>query len=197
MKNLFLEIVKLGTILMVVCAVAAGALGLTYAYTAPVIAEQERKGQEEKNQEVIKIFAQVKDVSLSPKEELVEELKAKFPELEVIFEIISGEEVVGAAVKISPRGYGGPVVVAVGFDLEGNIVGVKVLDASKETAGIGNKVMTDEIFLGQFAGKKVSDPLEVKKDVDAISGATISSKAVVRGVKDASQIFIEIMKAGK
>ncbi len=196
MKNPVLESIKLGLILMVVCSVAAGTLGLTYAYTAPIIKAQQDVEIARANQDILKIFGEG-ELSLSPKEELVDELKEKFPELETIFEITSNGEIIGTAIKMAPKGYGGPIAVAVAINPEGNLVGIKVLDVSKETAGIGTKVMSDEAFLAQFSAKKVSDPFEVKKDVDAISGATISSKAVAKGVREACEIFTKHIKVGK
>ena len=93
---------------------------------------------------------------------------------------LKGGEVVGYVSEISVMGYGGPITVTAGMDLEGNLTGVSVGgDQFKETAGLGAKTK-DLAFTGQFTGKQV--PLELKRDIDSVAGATISSGAVVSGV---------------
>ncbi|MEA5065974.1 MAG: FMN-binding protein [Christensenellaceae bacterium] len=89
-------------------------------------------------------------------------------------------KVVGYVSEISVKGYGGPIAVTAGMDLTGALTGVSVGgDQFKETAGLGAKTK-DTAFTGQFIGKQT--PLELKKDIDSVAGATISSGAVVSGV---------------
>jgi len=105
-----------------------------------------------------------------------------------------GNDVVGYAVKSkSAKGYSGDVWIMTGFDGEGGIVNTYVLE-HKETPGLGSK-MADEKFKEQFLelvpGKK---PLAVNKDggeIDAISGATISSRAFCEAVNSAAEILSE------
>ncbi|MFA5113679.1 MAG: FMN-binding protein [Candidatus Margulisiibacteriota bacterium] len=89
----------------------------------------------------------------------------------------------GRAVAVKARGYGGEIELLVGIDAKGVVSGLKVLN-HRETPGLGANI-TGTKFLGQFKGKKAGDRLEAKKDIDAISGATISSRAVCFGVKEA------------
>ncbi|HYX09189.1 MAG TPA: RnfABCDGE type electron transport complex subunit G, partial [Bacteroidales bacterium] len=101
---------------------------------------------------------------------------------------------VGVAVKtFSKNGYGGQIDLMVGFTPDGTINNISVLD-QKETPGLGTK-MTDSVFKDQFNGK---DPeqfkLKVKKDggdVDAITAATISSRAFCDAVQKAYKIYKE------
>ncbi|MCU0640490.1 MAG: FMN-binding protein [Candidatus Margulisbacteria bacterium] len=93
----------------------------------------------------------------------------------------------GRALAVTVRGYGGEIELLVGIDQQERISGLKVL-SHKETPGLGANIVRPD-FLGQFKGKKRTDPLEAKKDIDAISGATISSRAVCNGVKDALERF--------
>ena len=88
----------------------------------------------------------------------------------------------GEAITVAPRGYAGPINMLVGVD-KAKVVGVKILN-HRETPGLGNKIVKPE-FLRQFAGKTLTDPIEPKKDIDAITGATISSRAVSKGVREA------------
>lgn len=96
-------------------------------------------------------------------------------------EVLAGAD--GYVVSVSPRGYAGEIKILAGVDLDGRIKGVKILD-HRETAGLGANVVSPA-FLKQFLEKTVKDPLEPKKDIDAVTGATISSRAVCKGVKEA------------
>ena len=103
-------------------------------------------------------------------------------------------ELVGMAVKTkSPKGYSGDIWLMVGFQKDGKISNIVVTE-HLETPGLGSK-MTGEKFISQFVGK---DPgksdLKVKKDggdIDAISGATISSRAFSEAVLNAYKTFVE------
>ena len=83
-------------------------------------------------------------------------------------------------------GYGGAIVLMVGFKKDKKtVISYKVLAAS-ETPGLGMKLKTPE-FAGQFAGKDGTS-LKVKKDggeIEAITSATITSRAVCRAIADA------------
>jgi len=85
----------------------------------------------------------------------------------------------GMAVIVEPQGYGGKVKMMVGVDESGRVSGVKILE-HRETPGLGAQIVTSK-FLGQFKGKTIADKLEV----EAITGASISSRAVAAGVKEA------------
>jgi electron transport complex protein RnfG len=99
-----------------------------------------------------------------------------------------GEEVVGYAVKsFTDKGFSGHFTMMVGFKPDGTIHNITVLD-HKETPGLGTK-MKEPKFKDQFPGKNPeSFKLKVKKDggpVDAITAATISSRAFCDGVQRA------------
>ncbi len=76
-------------------------------------------------------------------------------------------------------GFGSKVKVAVTLDADGTITDITI-DASGETAGFGQRTMEDEDFLAQFIGKKL--PLTLGEDVDALSGATLTSTAIVEAL---------------
>jgi len=76
-------------------------------------------------------------------------------------------------------GFGSKVKVTVTLDADGAITDITV-DASGETAGFGQRTMEDEDFLAQFIGKKL--PLTLGEDVDALSGATLTSTAIVEAL---------------
>lgn len=93
----------------------------------------------------------------------------------------------GRAIEVSPRGYSAPIEMLVGVDDSGEVSGVKILN-HRETPGLGAKV-TEPKFLAQFRGKSLKDPIEPKKDIDALTGATITTRAVCKGVRDALEKF--------
>jgi len=98
---------------------------------------------------------------------------------------------VGYAIISKGKGYGGEMKVIVGVGLDNRVAGVYVLSHS-ETTGIGSRA-TENAFLGQFTGKTL-DNLQLKKnggEIDAVTGATISSNAVTNAVHDGIQILIE------
>ena len=95
----------------------------------------------------------------------------------------------GYAVKVNPSGFNGTVSMMVGVDNNGSVLGISIISQT-ETAGLGAVSAADtsagEAFRGQFAG--MSGSVSVSKDggqVDAITGATITSRAVCTGVNAA------------
>jgi electron transport complex protein RnfG len=103
----------------------------------------------------------------------------------------------GIVARSGRRGYGGPVPVLVGLDLAGRIVGIKVASGAeglKETPGLGLKA-TEEAFWKQFLD--ADSTVALRKDggtIDAISGATITSRAVARGVAEAIRKYSKHLK---
>ena len=104
------------------------------------------------------------------------------------------DKAVGYAVEsISKNGFGGTVRLMVGFDNNGTILNINVLE-QKETPGLGTK-MTDEgnSLLASFKDKSAADiKMTVKKDggdIDALTAATISSRAYAEAVAVAYEAF--------
>ncbi|HON14431.1 MAG TPA: FMN-binding protein [Treponema sp.] len=185
MKNM----VKLGFIMAIYATVACVSLAFVYAGTQKVIAERQKADLE----------AALKD--LFPQGESFEEVTGTLqsPDSSVSFKneyvIKQGGTPIGMAVRAVGASYGGPVTVLIGVGTEGKIAGVKVLE-NKDTPGLGANAANPSYFVdrasgitfyGQFKGKSLSDPFEVKGDVIAITASTITSKAVTRVVKTAGQ----------
>ena len=92
----------------------------------------------------------------------------------------------GAKLSGSAEGFNaGIVVVDAELDDEGRIASLSI-DASSQTPEIGGQVETDKNFLSRFIGKKL--PVTLGEDVDAVSGATVSSQAVVDALNNAHSI---------
>ncbi|MBQ0056970.1 MAG: RnfABCDGE type electron transport complex subunit G [Bacteroidales bacterium] len=110
----------------------------------------------------------------------------------LIFPVTKDGQLVGNAVQaITKNGFGGNVVVMVGFSTDGEILGYSVLDCSNETPGLGAKMPTwfQKGEKGDVIGKNpTTNNLTVSKDggeVDAITAATISSRAFLDAVAQA------------
>jgi electron transport complex protein RnfG len=99
------------------------------------------------------------------------------------------------AFETSGKGYGGVVGLMVGIDVEENkLMGVGVT-IHGETPGMGAKAKTDPIFVTQFKDQSVEEPFKVTQDggsINAISGATITSRAVSAAATDASKLYERI-----
>ena len=87
----------------------------------------------------------------------------------------------GFVVTLSTHGYVDEITMMVGVSNEGTVTGLVVVD-QHETSGLGGKILTDVDFLSQFL---YGSSVEVGTDVDAITGATVTSKAVTRCVNSA------------
>ncbi len=101
----------------------------------------------------------------------------------------------GVAFEVtSSKGFGGNIGVMVGFDLQtGDVLGLFVTTHS-ETPGVGAKAAADGAFVRQFGGLKQGTPFQVKQDggtVDAITGATITSRAVCDALNSAVTFYAE------
>lgn len=102
----------------------------------------------------------------------------------------SGEEIKGYIVETQSRGYGGIVKVMIAISADKKITGIKILSAADETPGLGQNV-TKENFYSQYIGK-TEQVVVVKNgansdnnEIDAVTGATISSRAVTTAVNKA------------
>ena len=96
---------------------------------------------------------------------------------------------------VSHAGYGGDIVLMVGLTPDFKIVTYKKLEDA-ETPGLGSN-LTSPGFMNQFAGMDASTSLSVKKDggaVDAITSATITSRAVCGAINDAKTKMEGILK---
>jgi electron transport complex protein RnfG len=96
------------------------------------------------------------------------------------------------AFESSGKGFGGELGLMVGVNLEdGKIAGVGVTTHS-ETPGVGSRAKTDPTFVAQFPGMPIAETFKVKADggqVDALSGATVTSRGVSAALTEAGKIY--------
>lgn len=162
------KIVKLGVTLGVFCVISAGLLAWVFLVTAPVIEANAKASFDGSLKEVLPGAESFKDVS-------AQGAKSR------IYEGYAAGKAIGLAVKIAPRGYSGEIEMLVGVDPELRVKGMKILN-QRETPGLGTNILKPK-FIAQFIGKTGKDAFEPKKDIDAITGATISTRGVCEGVK--------------
>ena len=168
--------------LLAICLVCSGLLAGVYALTKePIDAAAKAKNE-----------AAIKEVLPETAVAIEEERTVDFEGQSYAYNLAYDEkgEVVGVAINVAPVGFGGPIVIKVGFDAQGVIWNTKVLSQA-ETPGLGAKCV-EAGFAEQFKG---FDPFEkklaVKKDggdVDAITASTITSRAYASGVALAVQV---------
>ena len=160
------EMVRLTVTLLVICVVCSLCLGLVNAVTAGPIAEAERAKTEAAMAEVLPADS-------------YEEIPYLTDGTIVTKVYQAGDQ--GYVVQVSPSGFGGVIDMMVGVDLNGTCTGVSIIGMS-ETAGLGANASKEE-FRAQFVGQTGS--VAVTKDggtIDALTGATITSRAVSDGV---------------
>jgi electron transport complex protein RnfG len=173
------KIIKLGITLGAFCVISAGMLAYVFMLTGPRIEANAKASFEGSLREVLPGAESFKSVTpAGAKSE--------------IYEGYTGGQSVGFAVKVAPRGYSGEIAMLVGADPELRIKGMKIL-SQRETPGLGTNIEKPK-FQKQFIGKGATDAFEPKKDIDAITGATISSRAVCEGVKAALKDAVQYRK---
>ena len=196
MKNMDPKyLIKLTVTLFLTCVVVAGALGAVNMVTKDKIAAINL----EKTQTAMKAVVADPDNStfsdaLALSDEMTAAALAGGGTLTEAYEVMVNGASVGHALKIVASGSQGNIEMMVGLDSEGTVTGVSVVKHA-ETAGIGTKVVDNEPnnagvgVLDQFAGKGTADlPLNVGSNVDAITGATVSTKGTTAGVNAALSV---------
>ena len=170
-ENNVMYVLRLAVTLLVIAGVMAAALAGVNSVTAPII----EKLTYEKTQEAVSAV-------LPGGGDTVE-----FPAVDLVSKVYKGEN--GYAVEVTPSGFDTTITMMVGVDYEGAVTGISIIDHS-ETAGLGAvaaaTTAAGEAFRAQFKG--MTGSVSVSKDggqVDAITSATITSRAVCSGVNAA------------
>ena len=165
------KVVILGLKLFLLAAVAGLALGLTNMLTAGAIEEQQIKAAEAARKAVLPLAATFAEAATP---EGLEDAYAGYD--------ASGAPV-GKTGTIMAKGYGGEIEITVGIGQDGAVKGVSIGGAGfAETAGLGARAK-EAWFSEQYIGKL--SPIALKKDggeIDAITSATITSRAVTNAV---------------
>ena len=184
-------IVKVAGTLTVIAVVVAGLLGVTNQFTAPNIAATNKAKTEAALAEVVTAddaeFVPLEDADVEKAGAAASGMSGKVAEA---YAVKVGGEDSGYAFKIVAGGSQGDIEMVVGVDADLAVTGVSIVKSS-ETSGIGSKVMDNQPsssgtpVLDQFVGKSGAGSLVVKDNIDAITGATVSTKGVTKGVNAA------------
>ena len=169
--------------LFAICIVCSGLLAGVYALTkAPIDAAAKAKNE-----------AAIKEVLPESAVTIEEERTVDFEGASYAYNLAYDAQgnTVGCAINVAPVGFGGPIAIKVGFDVNGVICNTKVLSQA-ETPGLGAKCV-EPAFSDQFRGFNPAEKkLAVKKDggdVDAITASTITSRAYADGLLLATKVF--------
>lgn len=194
------QMIKDAMILFLITLISGAALGLVYEVTKEPIAQQEQKAKNEAYQNV---FEAAEDFTELTEEAYSSDALTAFVKengfdasIDGVAQALSGDgSVLGYVITVTDHeGYGGDIQFTMGVADDGTLNGISLLSIS-ETAGLGMRA--GEVLVPQFAGKQVEKFSYTKTgaasddQIDAISGATITTNAVVNGVNAGLLCFQE------
>jgi len=160
------DVLRITLPLTVICIVVALMLAVVNMLTADRIAGNAAK---ERENAVREIFTQAETISELPSSGGAQ-----------VYLVTRGTELLGSCISLSENGFGGAISMMIGLDTSGSVCGVRIVSMS-ETPGFGTRAKNDS-FLAGFRGR---DPFVIGENFDALSGASVTSKAVVAGVNRA------------
>ncbi len=176
--------------LLLICTIAAILLGYVYDITKEPIAKQAQMEKANALQKVLPVAEKFKEGDFTVPAGTT---------ITAITTGIKGDDVVGYVVRVAPKGYASAIECMVGISKDGVVQGIQILKHT-ETPGLGANTVKP-FFTDQFKNK--SSILEVVKlkvskdnQIQALTGATITSKAVTKGVNDAIAWFATTGKGG-
>ncbi|MDP8248550.1 MAG: FMN-binding protein [Candidatus Tritonobacter lacicola] len=201
-------VLKMVCVLTSICVVSALGLGYVYTKAKPKIEEQAEEASRKALEQVLPGAVKFADKTL--------------PSLNYVEGYGADGKLVGYAFDGEAKGYSSTIVVKVGLSPDNNILAIKILQ-QQETPGLGTKAVdvpveetlwdklrgrvveggaTESPFQAQFRGKGPDDLKLVRGEwppphpdhIDAITGATITSRAVTDAVKDAVELFLKERK---
>jgi Na+-translocating ferredoxin:NAD+ oxidoreductase subunit G len=188
------KIIKPAAVLFIICTIVAFALAFTNSVTREII--EERIAESEKNSR----RSVLPDAESFNKIENIDDMITDEPHLKTInavYEGVRNGNRTGYVFDVKEKGYGGDMNLMVGIDSKGVITGVEIGN-NNETPGLGSKA-SDEDFKSQFTGIAPKNKFRVVKEdksepeeIEAITGATITSRAVTRGVQAAYDMWVEL-----
>ena len=197
------KIIKDTAVLLVITLVAGFLLGLVYDITLEPIAHQEELANAKACQEVFSDATDFTDVQtdLDTLNQNLKENGLDYVTVDAVMEASddSGQMLGYVLTVTDSEGYGGDIQLSMGVRMDGTLTGISILSIS-ETAGLGMNANTDA-FKGQFADKNVEQFTYTKNgasadnEIDAISGATITTNAVTNGVNGGLLTF-QYLKGG-
>ncbi len=195
------NMIKDALILFAITLISGLLLGLVYQVTA----EPRREQQERKIREACQaVFAQAdkfETIDYTVNEALAEQLAGDGVKISTVYQAFDGAgSPMGYVIETtSGEGYGGNITLYAGITNDGIVNGVSILSIS-ETPGLGMRA--EEVLVPQFTEKQATTFTYTKtgsqsdSEIDAISGATITTKAVINAVNGAVSAFTQDLQKG-
>jgi len=190
------DILKLVIVLGLFCIISAGILAKVYDVTKGPIAEAKAEEVRRAIKAVLPPYDNQADTEFV--EKVIGKDRKGADRIRKIYIGKKGATIVGRAfLVVAPDGYGGPIEIMMGVDPEGVITGIEIISLS-ETPGLGAKIGSVDTWPGRgdgpggLIGKSLKNNLKVKRDggeIDQITGATISPRAVVKAVKKGLEFY--------
>lgn len=187
MRKIKSTFLNMTVIMTAVAIISAAAVTYVYQLTLPAVTENMKKAEVEA---ISDIFGDEFDNNPIAEKTAVP-MKKGIKELN-IYPLRKQDMIYAIAVKsYTNKGFGGELEIMTGFYIDGTMAGYKVLN-HKETPGLGSKIMENE-FISQFIGLKIEGgKLKLRKEggqIDGITSATISSKALLDAVNNAKKAY--------
>ncbi len=188
------DMIKPALSLCIICLITTLCLAVVNSVTKDTIKARELSDAEELRKLVFSkadSFEKLEGEADKDESGLIREVYAAYKE----------QDLIGYVFNAAPKGYGGEIAVAVGISSEKKITGVRVGN-NNETPGLGSKA-ADKKFTGQFQQKDISSDIVVVKrpaskdnEIQAVSGATISSNAIARAVQASAGLAEKLLDGG-
>ncbi len=177
------ELFRIASVLTLICTLVATLIAVVYALTDDVY------------QANLMATKQAAIAGLFEQDTVdCERLPAQQNEPQELYRVTKNGELLGFCANVQSAGFGGDIDMMVALSPAGVMLGVDIV-AMSETPGLGSRVGEVD-HLAQYQGLDVyTDPPVLGENVDAISGATISSKAVLAGVNTALDALSEYIQA--
>jgi electron transport complex protein RnfG len=188
------DMIKPAVSLFIICFVTAFCLAFVNNITKEPIVQRMEADAEEKRKQVLsqaESFEKLEGWEAQDESGIIKEVYAAY----------IGEELAGYVFSATPKGFGGEIAVTVGIDSEYTITGVKIGD-NQETPGLGSKTADDK-FTKQYSGKDIGNEIKIVKrpasaddEIQAVSGATVSSRAVTSAVQASAELGEKLLENG-
>ena len=168
-----LSVIRTSAILLIITGAVALLLSVINAFASPVIEKNTEKQQQDAIRNIFDSVETVTPLNVTCTEPVT-----------AVYEVWESEELLGYCVNVSPMGFSDVISMVVGIRTDITVAGIEILSIS-DTPGLGMNV-SKPAYLDQFKGLTEHIALGgMYNSADAISGATISSKAVLNGVNAA------------
>ena len=201
-------IIKDAMVLFIITLIAGFALGLVYEITLPAIEDRKLQAKQDAFSTVYADAAEfIEDATLTRQagqaaKTVLEPKGYKNITIDEAYVAVdeTGNKLGYVMTVTTQEGYGGAITISLGYALDGTVKGMEVLSIN-ETAGLGANAAKDT-FKSQFANKKVAKFAYTKtgataeNEIDALSGATITTTAVVDAMNSGICFITDLVEAG-